>query len=67
MKAVTYQGSQKIEVKDVSDPQIKDPEDVIIKITSTAICGSDLIFIWETFPYRKDILLVMSRWVLLKR
>lgn len=42
MKAATYQGKQEIAVKDVEDPTIQDPHDVIIKITSTAICGSDL-------------------------
>lgn len=57
MKAVTYQGSQKIEVKDVSDPQIKDPEDVIIKITSTAICGSDLHLYLGDFPLPKGYII----------
>jgi threonine dehydrogenase-like Zn-dependent dehydrogenase len=42
MKAVTWQGKRKIEVREVPDPQIIEPTDAIIKITSTAICGSDL-------------------------
>lgn len=42
MKAVTYQGKYKIEVKNIEAPRIQDPQDVILKITSTAICGSDL-------------------------
>lgn len=42
MKAVTWQGKRKVEVIDVPDPQIQEPTDIIIKITSTAICGSDL-------------------------
>lgn len=42
MKAVTYQGKNTISVKEVELPMIQHPEDVIIKITSTAICGSDL-------------------------
>ncbi|MCH8813879.1 MAG: alcohol dehydrogenase catalytic domain-containing protein [Chloroflexi bacterium] len=42
MKAVTFQGPLKLEVKEVDDPAIQEPNDVILKITSTAICGSDL-------------------------
>ncbi|WP_281884581.1 zinc-dependent alcohol dehydrogenase [Paenibacillus sp. YYML68] len=42
MKAVTYQGIQKIMVKDVQDPMIEKRDDLIIRLTSTAICGSDL-------------------------
>ncbi|GLV13618.1 putative zinc-type alcohol dehydrogenase-like protein AdhB [Alicyclobacillus hesperidum] len=42
MKAVTYQGMRNVEVKDVPEPEIEHPEDIIVKITSTAICGSDL-------------------------
>ena len=42
MRAVTYQGKYKIEVKNIEAPRIQDPQDVILKITSTAICGSDL-------------------------
>lgn len=42
MKAVTWQAKRKVEVKEVPDPVIQDPTDVVIKITSTAICGSDL-------------------------
>ena len=42
MKAVTWQGKRNISVEEVPDPTIQDPTDAIIKITSTAICGSDL-------------------------
>lgn len=42
MKAVTWQGKRKVEVIDVADPVIQEPNDIIIKVTSTAICGSDL-------------------------
>lgn len=50
MKAVTYQGKQSVAVKSVDDPQIIDSQDVIIKITSTSICGSDLHLYQENFP-----------------
>lgn len=42
MKAVVYQEPYKVSVEEVDDPQIQDPTDVIVKVTSTAICGSDL-------------------------
>lgn len=50
MKAVTYQGKNSISVKRVDDPTIQDREDVIVKITSTAICGSDLHLYKGDFP-----------------
>lgn len=42
MKAVTWQGPRKISVDTVPDPVIQRPNDAIIEVTSTAICGSDL-------------------------
>lgn len=42
MRAVTYQGKMKMETTTVPDPTIVEPTDAIIKITATAICGSDL-------------------------
>lgn len=42
MKAVCWMGTQKVEVVNVPDPQILNPHDAIIKVTTTAICGSDL-------------------------
>lgn len=42
MRAVTYQGKRKMEVTTVPDPSIVEPTDAIIRITATAICGSDL-------------------------
>lgn len=42
MKAVLFQGTGKVSVETVSDPTILEPTDAIIKVTSTAICGSDL-------------------------
>lgn len=42
MKAIVYEGMKKVKVKDVEDPKIEKPDDIIVKITSTAICGSDL-------------------------
>ena len=42
MRAVTWQGNEKMEVKTVRDPTIEEPTDMVIRITATAICGSDL-------------------------
>ena len=42
MKALCWMGSGKVEVHNVSDPTILNPHDAIIKVTRTAICGSDL-------------------------
>lgn len=42
MKAVCWHGSTDVRVDTVPDPKILNPRDAIIKITSTAICGSDL-------------------------
>ncbi|TCN27204.1 zinc-dependent alcohol dehydrogenase [Mesobacillus foraminis] len=50
MKAVTYQGIKNVQVKEVKDPEIKNPDDIIIKVTSSAICGSDLHLIHAMIP-----------------
>src|SRR5690348_3133967 len=42
MRAVTWHGTHDIRVDTVPDPEIMNPRDAIIKVTSTAICGSDL-------------------------
>jgi threonine dehydrogenase-like Zn-dependent dehydrogenase len=42
MKALVYEGPRKVRVKDVPDAKIERPTDVLVKITSTNICGSDL-------------------------
>jgi threonine dehydrogenase-like Zn-dependent dehydrogenase len=42
MKALTWHGKRDVRVEEVPDPRIEQPTDAIIKVTSTAICGSDL-------------------------
>ena len=42
MKAVCWMGVEKMSVENVPDPTILNPRDAIVRITSTAICGSDL-------------------------
>ena len=42
MKALTWHGKRDVRVDEVPDPKIEHPTDAIIRVTSTAICGSDL-------------------------
>ncbi len=42
MKALCWYGKNDVRVETVPDPKILDPRDAIIKLTTTAICGSDL-------------------------
>lgn len=42
MKAVVYEGPRRVSVKDVPDAKIERPTDVLVRITATNICGSDL-------------------------
>lgn len=50
MKAVTYQGLKNVVVKDVPAPRIVKKDDAIIRLTTTAICGSDLHLIHGMIP-----------------
>ncbi|MPY16776.1 zinc-dependent alcohol dehydrogenase [Paenibacillus glucanolyticus] len=54
MRAVTYQGAKDIQVKQVEDPTIQTQDDIIVRITSTAICGSDLHIYQGALPAAKD-------------
>ena len=42
MKAVVWHGTEDVRVDEVGDPKLQEPTDAIVRITSTAICGSDL-------------------------
>src|SRR5256714_8734861 len=42
MKALTWHGIEDVRIDNVADPRIQEPTDAIVRITSTAICGSDL-------------------------
>ena len=58
MRALTYQGRRSVSVETVPDPAITAPTDAIIRVTSAAICGSDL-HLYELFgPFldRGDVL-----------
>jgi len=42
MRAVTWQGKGQMSVEDVPDPWIQEPDDIVIRVTSSGLCGSDL-------------------------
>ncbi|RYF62036.1 MAG: glutathione-dependent formaldehyde dehydrogenase, partial [Comamonadaceae bacterium] len=42
MRALTYHGSKDVRVESVPDPVIQHPQDILLRVTATAICGSDL-------------------------
>jgi threonine dehydrogenase-like Zn-dependent dehydrogenase len=51
MRALTWQGRRDVRVDDVPDPTIQHPTDAIVRITSSAICGSDLHLYEVLGPY----------------
>ena len=53
MRALTWQGNEHVEVTDVPDPVIQEANDIIIRVTSTAICGSDLHLYGVLGPFLK--------------
>ncbi|WP_114561426.1 alcohol dehydrogenase catalytic domain-containing protein [Desertihabitans aurantiacus] len=58
MRAVTWQGKRDVRVEEVPDPTIQEPTDVIIEVTSSGLCGSDL-HLYETlgaFLHPGDVL-----------
>ncbi|RKQ36256.1 zinc-dependent alcohol dehydrogenase [Kocuria tytonis] len=58
MRALTWQGLGDVRVENVPDPVLQDPTDAIVRVTSTAICGSDLHLYGVLGPYlHKDYVL----------
>jgi len=55
MKAVRYHLPKKILVEDVPEPRLEEPRDAILRVTSTAICGSDLHLYNGMFPQLKPM------------
>lgn len=54
MKAVVWHGVGDIRVDEVPDPQIQDPNDAIVRLTTSAICGTDLHFVRGTMSGMKE-------------
>jgi threonine dehydrogenase-like Zn-dependent dehydrogenase len=57
MKTVVFHKPNDMRVETVEDPSLKDPRDVILKVTSTAICGSDLHIYNGFFPQPKPMVM----------
>jgi len=57
MKAAVFHKPRNIECNEVPDPKIIKDTDVILKVTSTAICGSDLHIYNGYFPQAKDLVM----------
>lgn len=54
MKAVVWHGKEDVRVDNVPDPTIREPTDAIIRVTSTAICGSDLHLYGKLGPLMRE-------------
>jgi threonine dehydrogenase-like Zn-dependent dehydrogenase len=54
MRAVTWHGKRDVRVDDVPDPVIQEPTDAVIRITTTAICGSDLHLYEVMGPFMRE-------------
>ncbi|ERN52340.1 alcohol dehydrogenase catalytic domain-containing protein [Alkalihalophilus marmarensis] len=57
MKAVTFQGKDKIEVKEMEAPSIQTDDDMVIRITASGICGSDLHLYKTGIPLEEDYII----------
>lgn len=53
IKGIVYEGIKDVRVEKVEDPKIQHSEDIIVKVTSTAICGSDINLINGRVPTLK--------------
>jgi threonine dehydrogenase-like Zn-dependent dehydrogenase len=54
VKAVTWHGRRDIRTEEVPDPSIREPNDAIIKITSSGLCGSDLHLYEALGPFMRE-------------
>jgi threonine dehydrogenase-like Zn-dependent dehydrogenase len=61
MKALTWHGKEDMRIDTVSDPRIEEPGDIIIGVTATAICGSDL-HIYDGFLPKWNLAISSVSW-----
>lgn len=54
MRALTYHGAHDVRVDTVTDPILEEPDDLILRVTATAICGSDLHLYRGKIPAVED-------------
>jgi len=57
MKAVVFKGKLKVEVEDRPIPKIQDPTDIIVKVTYSALCGSELHVFRGHQPSKTDFIM----------
>lgn len=57
MRALVFHNPKDVRVEKVDDPRIEDPRDAILRVTSTAICGSDLHIYNGMFPQPRNMVL----------
>jgi len=50
MKALCWMGKNKVEILDVPQPKVLEPKDVILKVTGSTVCGSDLHLLHGVVP-----------------
>lgn len=62
MKANCWMGKRKVEVVDVPDPKILNDRDAIVRVTSTATCGSDLHLYNGFMPTPSIVSRIAWRW-----
>ena len=67
MKAVTYQGPNKVQVKQVDDAKLEKKDDIIVKLLQPLFAVLIYIYIKATCLYLQGTLLVMNQWELLKK
>ena len=54
MKAICYAGKNKLSTETVKDPEIINPQDIILKVKYSAVCGSDLHYLHGYVPSMKE-------------
>jgi threonine dehydrogenase-like Zn-dependent dehydrogenase len=53
MRAVVWRGVGDVRLEEVADPELQEPTDAIVRITASAICGTDLHIVRGTMPGMK--------------
>jgi threonine dehydrogenase-like Zn-dependent dehydrogenase len=54
LKALTWHSKRDVRVDNVSDPTIREPTDAVVRMTTTAICGSDLHLYEVLTPFMEE-------------
>ena len=62
MKALLWTGVNETSVEEVPDPQIQDPEDIIVRVSRTVTCGSDLHLLGGYIPAMRERSTAASVW-----